>query len=80
MRNHPVLTAVALLAIGTLVPASGSAQGSPSPSPEQIVKSLTPDQHIGTRTWHPGRTGSPTGQGGSFSKPDRPVRHPDRQS
>ena len=40
MRAPAVLAATALLAAGILAPAIGSAQS--APSPEQIIKSLTP--------------------------------------
>jgi outer membrane protein OmpA-like peptidoglycan-associated protein len=40
MRTHAVLAALAVLAAGTVPPAGSFAQG--TPSPDQIVKSLTP--------------------------------------
>lgn len=40
MRPHAVLAAIALLAVSILAPATGDAQS--GPTPEQIVKSLTP--------------------------------------
>ena len=40
MRHHAILTAVSILAAGSLAPACGWAQGSPSAG--DIVKSLTP--------------------------------------
>ena len=45
MRHHAILTALSILAAGSLSPASGWAQGSPSAG--DIVKSLTPTSTSG---------------------------------
>jgi OOP family OmpA-OmpF porin len=46
MRTPAVLAAVAMLAVGVLAPVAGSAQN--GPTPEQIVKALTPTGALGT--------------------------------
>jgi outer membrane protein OmpA-like peptidoglycan-associated protein len=64
MRHHAILTALSILAAGSLAPACGWAQGTPSPG--DIVKSLTPTNTNGlTRGIRLGPSGAPVSSGGA---------------
>ena len=46
MRRHVLLAAVNLLAAGIVAPATGQTRS--APSPDEIIKSLTPSRPIGS--------------------------------